>query len=229
MPKVTQAFKELQLLLQAGYRLQKDNGIKHVHRVPRSWEPGFTKNSMSDYLRFGANGRIDFNKYTSSIKETFDGLGFDYTKFDSRSDSINPSIDADNPAGLLTRQIRELENMIIDKKLLESYVLPDLHENVEFVNGVIIQGFERHQFREKEYKNLLNLLWDRRCIAPPKGKPFRPGVPTDRSEVYDKLKIDHDRFTDIVRGIKSPMKRKGIDLTIKFPKKVVLIVIQDSM
>lgn len=229
MTKTAPAFRELQLLLRAGYKLQIDNDVKHVHRVPRSWEPGFTKSSFRDYLKFGANGRIDFNNYTSSIKQTFDGLGLDFIKFDSRSDSINSKIDPDSPAGLLTRQLRELENIIIDKKLLESYVLPNIHEKIEYANGLITQGFKNHPFREKEYIELLNLLWDRRRIVSPKKKLLQQETPTDKSEIYKNLKIDHDRFTDIVRGIKSGMKRKDIDLSIKFPKKVVLIVMQDSM
>lgn len=227
MSKAVPAFRELQLLLRAGYKLQKENGVKHVHRVPRSWEPGFTKNSFRDYLRFGANGRIDYDTYTNSIEQTFSGLGLDFSKFDSRSDSINSAIDPDNPAGLLVRQLREIENIIIDKKLLESYVLPEIHEKVEFTNGVIIQGFARHPFREKEYIELLNLLWGRRRIVSPKGEIFKEEVPTEKAEIYKKLGINHDRFTDIVRGIKAPMNRKSIDLTIKFPRKVVLIVTQD--
>lgn len=229
MKKKLVAQKELKKLLQAGYNLQEEKNAFQIHRVPRSWEPGFTNKSFRDYLRFGANGHIDYKTYTKSINDTFTSFGLNLTKFVSRTETINSKTDPDSPAGLLTRQLRELENITTEPNVFESYILPVMHERVEFIDEVIYQGFAEHKFRDSKHRELIRILWDRRRIEAPSGKILKKDVPTKRDEIYEKLKIDHDRFKDIVRAIKIEMKRKSIDLDVKFPKDVVLVVQQDFM
>lgn len=229
MKKKLAAQKELKILLQAGYELQVEKDVFQVHRVPRSWEPGFTNKSMREYLHFGASGHIDYKTYTYSIKNTFVVFGLNFTKFTSRTETINSKVDPDSPAGLLTRQLRELESITTELSIFESYILPSLHEKVEFEHGVISQGLEDHKFRDNKHRDLVRILWDRRQIKSPNGEILKKDVPTTRNEVYKKLSVDHERFKDIVRAIKIEMKRKNIDLDVKFPKDVVLVVVQDSM
>lgn len=229
MDKKLTVQNELKKLLQAGYKLQEEKNAFQIHRVSRSWEPGFTNKSFSDYLRFGANGHIDYKTFTNSINDMFTKFGLNLTKFVSRTETINSKIEPDSPAGLLTRQLRELENITTESKIFESFILPVTHERVEFIDGVVRQGFAQHKFRENKHRALIRNLWDMRRIETPNGKLLRKDTPTKRDNIYKKLEVDHDRFKDIVRAIKIEMKRKNIDLDIKFPKDVVLIVTQDSM
>lgn len=221
--------KELKKLLQAGYILQQEKNAYQVHRVPRSGEPGFSRKSFGDYIRFGANGHIDYRTYTESIKNTFVGLGLNFTKFTSKTETINSEIEPDSPAGNLIRQLRELDTIITKPNVFESYILPKTHEKVEFKNEKIRQGYAEHKFRDNVHRKLLHLLWDNRRIESPAGKILKKEKTTNREVIYKELKIDHERFKDIVRAIKMEMKRKEIDLDVKYPKDVLIVVRQDSM
>ncbi len=220
---------ELRQLLENGYEMQNQLGAHKVFRVPRGDELGVNKNSFRDYLRQGAGGMTIYSDFSASIGEFFDEFGLSIARFKNKTQSIDPTIDADSPAALLGRQLAELDRIVNDPTYFETYVVPGTHSVIRYDNGILSQGHQEHKFRDPQYKKLIELLWSTRTIVSPKGAILDEGRSTPRIKVRAELNVNHQRFKDIVRGIEQSLDRKNIALCIKYPKDVQLIVTQDSM
>jgi hypothetical protein len=72
------------------------------------------------------------------------------------------------------------------------------------------------------------MLWENRRIINPDNQVLKAETPLPRAKIYKQLNINHDRFKDIVKSIKIEMRRKNIDLDVKFPNEVYIVVVQDS-
>lgn len=223
------AVRELRKILEDGYRLQQEQDVFQVYRVPRSNEPGFDKSSIFKYLHFGADGSVIYNSYTTSIKNAFENFGLSFGRFRSNTESINPKTDPDSPAGLFLRQLRELDKIINDEKYFHSYILPEENPVISFIDGIIAQGYRKHKFKYDQHLELIHILWEKRRIIDTRGKILKIEQPIPREIINKKLNIEHERFKGIVRAINIEMRRKNIQLVIKFPKNVYVVATQDSV
>jgi hypothetical protein len=208
------AHQDLQLILEDGYRLLDKMGVYATPKID-NWD---------EYVRQGF-GQNWYENWVDSIKKKFIEHHLNFPRFKTRTMSSNKK--ADSPAVRFKNQILELDSLVNDKVQFDAYKLAPTHPEVEFKDGTIIQGYNHHQFRYDIYRDLLFILWDNRRIVNPNNQVLQAETPFPRSKIYNQLKINHDRFKDIVKSIKIEMRRKNIDLDIKFPNDVFIVVVQD--
>lgn len=231
MQRKQSAILELHKILESGYKIQQEQDIFQIQRVPRNDEPGFSDKSFGDYLKQGANGSNVYWKFTDAVKTEFEKFGLSFGRFRNKTESINPTTEPDSPAGLFTRQLKELDHIINDSSYFDSYVIATNYPEVTFEDGVVSQGYQQHRFNSSsdQHRALISLLWDGRKITTTKGQTIKQAKPLAREDIYTKLGIKYERFKDIVRAIELAMKRKDILLDIKFPNDVYIVVKQDTV
>lgn len=220
---------ELRVVLENGYILIQDKNIYRTPRISRSWEKGFNQNSFNHAVFQGLHVN-EYYAWEMTLVEAFSNANLSYPRFRRQTEDYDEKTDSNLPAAQLKRMIDELDKIVNSNEIFISYILPENEYSPVYVKeGLVIQGYSSHKFTTDPPNKLIEMLWNSRRIESSKGKELKAPIPLERKEIYEALGVDHERFKDIVRGIKIEMKRKRIHLDIKFPTDVTMIVIQDSM
>jgi len=213
--------QNLRKLLEAGYDVQEKSG---VYRTPKI-------ESFDEFVRQGW-GVNKYNAWVNSIKRLFHDARLDFRRFKSKTESNDSIKDTNSPAAKFKRQLAELDLIVNDGNYFETYKLAPSHPEIKFKDSIISQGYASHRFNAEQHTRLIYLLWESRRIIDSKENILVEEKPVAREIVYKNLKIDHERFKDIVRGIKTEMKRKSIELDVKYPRgtqNVFIVIVQDSV
>jgi hypothetical protein len=216
MSRIQKAQNDLKVILEAGYELLEKQGVYSTPEVK----------TFEEYVRQGLGLNL-YNSWFKSLENKFKDNKLNFKRFRSKTESNNSN--SNSPAVLFKHQLKELDEIVNNLEYFESYKITPSHAVVEFKDGVIIQGYKSHKFKYDVYRNLLKLLWEGRRIITPDNKLLKQESLLQRDHVYNQLNINHERFKDIVRSTQIEMRRKSIDLNIRFPDSVFIEVVQDSM
>lgn len=221
---------ELRRVLEEGYQLQYKWKAYRSPFIPKVEDPEFHSfgQSMAEHLRQNGLPKDDLIVWAQKLEETFADQRLNFGRFKHITES-NSDSERDSLTKIFKRQLDELDKILNIPGHIDSYRLILSYPEVQFENKTISQGYGKHSFRDPLYIALINNLWEKREIKNMKGEILKNGKPISRRELFERLKIDQQRFTDIVRGIHVEMKRKSINLKIKYPNKVLIVVKQDSM
>ena len=224
--RVTKKFK---LILEEGYSLLEQRGVYKTPRIPRGVDKDFVSSSQSftELIKQGLYP-AEYQNWARQIYDVFIESKLDYKRFRFMTETIDTSTKSDAPAALFKNRLAELDKIVNDTKIFDSYLLLPANPEVKYNEGVVTQGYMSHLFTHPHHQALLLLLWQGRGIVSPKGKELKAAKPLLKKRVLEELKVKPARLETVVRSIKRAMKRKEIGLTIKYPSDIYIEVIQDS-
>ncbi len=199
--------------------------------IPKSDDPDFRGDSFGEAVRQGLHFKT-YDDWSANAEDLFFANNLDFLKFKGKALTGDRRKVSMHPAAIFLRQVEELERMFEMPSVLESYKTSTKQAAswpaVTFENETILQGARSHKFSQPEYPRLINKLWKNRRIESPSGVVLVPGKPITRAVLNKAAGIkDHERFVDLVTGIRKAMKSKGIALNVAYPEKVQLVVKQN--
>jgi hypothetical protein len=226
-----EAIKLLSHLLEDAYVIIEERGLHEVlQKIPSSTEAGYVSEDDSfKHLIIQRAYPQDFSAWFDKVVSAFKKLGLSIKKLNRETSIVNTPSESNEPAILFLRRVKELEKIKGDKETLKSYADPYVKPPAIFNNGVLSQGTNSHKFVDKKYLDLMNLLWANRRITDSTGTIIKKEVPISRDRVYKVINSEHQRLTDIARGIKGEGTKNDIEISVHYPKDVYINVVQDSL
>lgn len=228
--KKQRAVLHLRKILEDGYELQEKRNAYNTPPIPRNDDPAYKsqRESFNEAVRQNW-GQNEYENWAFDLSEAFKAEKLNFRRFRHRTEASNEPRKNISNAAYLKKMLDELDLIVNDTKYFDTYTLVPKHPAVIFDEGVLSQGYNEHPFRDDKYRQLLEMLWEGRRILDENDNVLKNERPTSKEKIYKELNIDHERFKDIVRGIHAEMKRKSIDLKVKFPKDAFILVVQDSV
>lgn len=198
--------------------------------VPKGDDPDFRGNSFNEAVRQGVYFKT-YDDWSDKLEDLFLENNLDYLKFKRVTTSGDARKTSKLPAALFVRRVKELERIFEYPSVFDSYKTsekqPATWPHIVFENNTVKQGAREHKFTQPALSRLIAVLWENRRIETPAGNILEPGKPMDRDKVNKLAKIrNHERFTGIANGIRRAMKKKGIELLVLYPDKVILVLKQ---
>jgi hypothetical protein len=220
--------KKLKLVLEEGYALLDQRGVYKTPKIPKAVEKDFVSpiHSFRELIRQGVYP-ADYQDWAKQIYEIFIESKLDYKKFRFMTESIDTRTESDTPAAIFKNRLRELDSIVNDAKIFDSYLLLPANPEVKYAEGIVTQGYMSHLFTHPHHQKLILLLWQGRKIISPRGKELKSEKPMPKKILLEELNIKPARLETVIRSIKRAMNRKEIGLTIKYPNNVYIEVIQD--
>lgn len=228
----SEIMSRLKVVLQDGYNLIGTRGLYKTPRIPRNTEKGFNPRA-NNFNRALAQQTIsnDFHEWENELLKTFEYCGLSWHRFRMRTEDIEDSVGYSD-AFFIKQKIKELDTIVNQPDIFESYRLPGGNVPVTFRDGKLVQGTNEHQFKESHVIGLLNYLWKYRRIIDPQGDELKPAEPQSLSEVLKILKLRHERFDALVKNINSVRARNGVKIWVRNPRgsdEVYLQLVQDYL
>jgi len=199
--------------------------------IPKGDDPDFKGDSFGEAVRQGLYFKT-YDDWSATLEDLFFANNLDFLKFKGKTLSGDRRKVSMQPAAVFVRQVKELERMFESPNVFDSYKTSTKQAAswpaVMFEDDTVSQGARRHKFSQPEYPKIITKLWKNRRIESPTGTELVAGKPISRASLNKAAGIkDHERFVDLVTGIRKAMKSKGISLTVAYPDKVQLVVKQN--
>lgn len=215
------AITEIKELRDNGLVIYDSKDLYQISYDPLEGNKGDGDRLWSQHFKQGLYPKV-YGEWGHVLEEVFVRHSLNYLRFKKNTLSFDPYKEADSPASRFIRMLNEIDRIATGEVPLEHYRTELTRLNkfpiITYEEQTIFQADKKHRFNEERYRELLDLLWDKREIISPLGVVMYHGKPIKRAEAYHIKRIRDDKALAVVRnGMRKALKDKGINLRLKTP------------
>lgn len=220
------AIIDIKELRDDGLVIYDSQDLYQVSYEPLRGKEGDGDKLWSQFIKQGMYPKV-YSKWEHQLEDVFLKHNLNYLRFKKNTLSLDPNKEVQSPASTFIRMLNEIDRIATGTVPLGHYRTELTRMNkfppVTYEEQTVFQANKNHRFKEERYRELLDLLWDKREIISPLGIILHHGKPIKRVEAYHIKRIGDDKALAVVRnGMRKALKDKGINLRVRTPNSDIL-------